>query len=68
MKEHIELIDGREFKVTTLPRDTRLQPARTRKRQLFNSLSGVEKRNIINESKKAAAKKRKRRRRRKASS
>jgi hypothetical protein len=63
MKERIEIIDGREYKVTTLPSDPRLQPARTKKRQLWNSLSAKQKKRYLAEKRAAARKKRKRRRR-----
>ena len=65
MKQRIEIRDGKEFVVTTLPSDPRLQPAATRKRALFAALSGTENQRFIRE-RMAASKKRKRRRMRKA--
>ena len=38
MKQRVEIRDGREFVVTTLPQDKRLTPSATRERQLFSAL------------------------------
>jgi len=54
-RQHIEVIDGKEFVVTKLPQDPRLTPSATKKRQLFSAFRA---------KKRAAKLKRKRRRKR----
>jgi hypothetical protein len=58
-----EIIEGKEFRITVLPPDTRLQPARTRKRALWNTLSSAQKKQYL-EAKRRATKKRRRRKKR----
>lgn len=60
-----EVIEGKEFRVVALPPDVRLQPARAKKRTLWNSLSSVEKKAFLEAKRREAQKKRKRQRRRK---
>jgi hypothetical protein len=62
VKQRIEVIDGREYVVTTLPKDKRLSPSQAKKRQLFQALSTAEKQAYIS-GRIRAAKRRKRRRR-----
>ncbi len=38
-RQHVEIIDGREYVVTTLPQDWRLTPSQARKRVLLNRLT-----------------------------
>lgn len=64
MKQRVEIRDGREYVVTTLPPDRRSTPSATRKRTLWNALSGPQKAAHIRKRKAAAAKKRRRMRRR----
>ena len=54
-RQHIAIIDGREYTVTTLPQDWRLTPSQARKRALWDRLTAGQK----------AAEIRKRRRKRK---
>lgn len=60
-KEHIEIIDGKEFKVTVLPKDRRTEPARAKKRALWNRLTSAQKKRYL-EEKRAKAKMKRRRR------
>ena len=63
-RQHIEVIDGKEFVVTKLPQDPRLTPSATKKRQLFSAFSHHEKAEAIRAKKRAAKLKRKRSRKR----
>jgi len=57
MTQRTEIIDGREFVVTTLPQDKRLEPGATRKRALWNRLTAPQKAAYIRQ-RKAKAKRR----------
>lgn len=59
-KQHIEVIDGVEYVVTRLPSDPRLQPARARKRALWNALTATEQEKIIRDRIRRAKRKRRR--------
>jgi hypothetical protein len=64
VSQRVEIRDGVEYRVTTLPSDKRLGAAASRKRAVFASLSAGEKREFIR-ARIRESKKRKRRRRRK---
>lgn len=38
-REHVEIIDGREYTVTKLPQDWRLTPSQARRRALWTRLT-----------------------------
>jgi len=60
MTQRTEVRDGGEYTVTVLPSDRRLAPGATRKRQLFQALSGPEKSRFIKKRIRKARKKRRR--------
>jgi len=43
VSRHVEIIDGREYVVTTLPQDRRLMPSQARKRALWGGFSPAQK-------------------------
>jgi hypothetical protein len=62
-RQRTEVIDGVEYTVTTLPQDERLTPSKTKRRQLFASLSHQEKQAVLAGKKRIAREKRKKKRR-----
>ncbi len=65
LKERTEIIDGKEYKVTTLPSDPRLRPSAVKRRTLWNSLSSREKKRYLAEVRRKARAKRRRKRKKK---
>jgi hypothetical protein len=61
-RQRTEVIDGREYVVTTLPQDRRLMPSQARKRTLWDALSPAQKAAEIRKRKQKARRKRRRRR------
>lgn len=64
MRTRKEIIDGREYTIVSLPSDQRLQPARTKKRQLWNRLTARQKKQYLAQKRAAARAKRRKKRRR----
>ena len=57
-RQRTEIIDGREYVVTTLPQDWRLTPSQARKRALWNRLTAAQKAAQIRKRKRQRKRKR----------